>query len=74
MIKETSMTKSLSTVRVNSTDYASGVVIERLSWDGENWNVPAWEEQFFPEFVGPFSSHEEAQAVLDKFIEIYVEL
>lgn len=68
------MTKSLSTIRVNSTDYASGIVIERLSWDGINWNVPAWEEQFFPEFVGPFETVEQAQAVLDKFIDVYVEL
>lgn len=65
---------SLSTVRVNSTDYASGVVIERLSWDGETWNVPAWEESSIPEFVGPFVSVAEAQAALDQFVQTYGEL
>lgn len=68
------MANSLSTIRVNSTDYASGIVIEELSWDGINWNVPAWEERCFPEFVGPFESVEEAQAVLNASFEMYTEL
>lgn len=68
------MTKPLSTIRVNSTDYASGIVIEELSWDGTSWNVPAWEERFFPEFVGPFETVEEAQAILNASFEMYTEL
>lgn len=67
------MAKSYSTVRVNSTDYASGIVIERLSWDGETWNVPAWEELGATELVGPFDSVEQAQAALEDFMEISAE-
>jgi hypothetical protein len=54
-------------IRVNSTDYASGIVIERQSWDG-SYNVPAWEEIGASELVGPFETVEEAQAALDEFI------
>ena len=63
------MAKSYHTIRVNSTDYASGIVIELLSWDDVTWNVPAWEERGCSELAGPFESVAQAQAVLEAFMD-----
>jgi hypothetical protein len=63
--------RRLSNVKVNSTEYASGIVIERQDWDG-SWNIPAWEELGMSELVGPFESVEQAQTALDETINQYV--
>jgi hypothetical protein len=56
-------------VRVNSTEYASGIVIERIYEDGSS-NVPAWEELSLSEFVGPFDSINEAEIAIKNVMEV----
>ena len=55
------------TVRVNTTDYDSGIVVE----DVRAQHVPAWEERNLGDLAGPFLSREAAETVCADLERIY---
>lgn len=55
------------TVRVNTTDYDTDIVVE----DARAQHVPAWEERNLGDLVGPFASREAAEAVCEELERIF---
>lgn len=55
------------TVRVNTQDYDSGVVVEHVRAQ----NVPAWDEMGLPELAGPFASRDEAENICAELERFY---
>ena len=50
------------TIRANSTDYDSGIQLERFGAGG--WGVPAWDEEGLPDLKGPFLTIQAAASAL----------
>lgn len=66
----------IGSIQVNTSDYASGVVVECFDYHNRNqpmWAVPAWDEQGWPniELAGPFATRADAERAIEKYHQAF---